>query len=431
MSYVAKKVRTRYVVGQGKSKRYVAKGTPGARRVKVTSRDYHGFWIGDGGKKECVRFKNCPEKQAADVRLREHLRKLALHEAGLGPHPKKVFAWEESSIDGHLQAYLQHLRTAPLDGEPRSARYIAEVERQVRAVCEGVGATVMRELTADKVSKYLSQLAPRGDPPRSPSARTRETYRQAVCYFTAWLAKDRNKGLPADPLASLARIKGEAVRSRRSLDQADLQRLLNAARERPLSNFSHITKGKRRTASPAGVGDAERERLLRAGLQRALVYKTAVLTLARFGAIRKLTVDALQLDASPPHAVFPAKNVKGRRAIIKPLPPELVQDLRAWLKLTGKTGTDPVFNLNTQITRELRKDLEFAGIPYKDGLGRTFDFHAFKKCGVTALARAGVNLLAIKDYAEHADVRLTTEAYRDSVGQQPMDEVFLGLPRIH
>jgi hypothetical protein len=88
-----------------------------------------------------------------------------------------------------------------------------------------------------------------------------------------------------------------------------------------------------------------------------------------------------------------------------------------------------VFDLNNQITRELRKDLAYAGIPYKDGLGRTFDFHAFKKCGVTALARAGVNILAAKDYAEHAGVRQTAEAYRDALGQ-PMDEVFAGLPRV-
>ncbi len=156
----------------------------------------------------------------------------------------------------------------------------------------------------------------------------------------------------------------------------------------------------------------------------------ALLSLSRFGAIRKLTVDALHLDAAPPHIVFPAKNVKGRRGINKPLPPPLVGDLKAWLVLTGKKGRDRVFDLNTQITRELRKDLDFAGIPYKDGLGRTFDFHAFKTCGVTALARANVNLLSVKDYAEHTDVRMTTQAYRDAA-VQPMAEVFDALPHVN
>jgi hypothetical protein len=71
-----------------------------------------------------------------------------------------------------------------------------------------------------------------------------------------------------------------------------------------------------------------------------------------------------------------------------------VEDLRAWVAATGRRGGDRVFDLNAQVTRELRKDLAFAGIPYRDSLGRTFDFHAFKKSGVTALARANVNLLA-------------------------------------
>ena len=100
------------------------------------------------------------------------------------------------------------------------------------------------------------------------------------------------------------------------------------------------------------------------------------------------------------------------------------------MALTGKKSGDRVFNLNKQITRELRKDLEFAGIPYKDGLGRTFDFHALKTCGVTALVRTNVNLLSAKDYAEHTDVRLTTQAYRDAA-VQPMGEVFDAPPRVN
>src|SRR5262249_1302050 len=137
--------------------------------------------------------------------------------------------------------------------------------------------------------------------------------------------------------------------------------------------------------------------LRRQGVQRALVYKMAALTLARFGAIRRLIVTALHLDAKPPHALFPARHVKGRRMIAKVLHPDLVQDLKDWIQLTGRSGTDRVFDVSRQITRALRKDLAYAGIPYKDGLGRTFDFHALKKTGITALARARVDVLKVRD----------------------------------
>jgi integrase len=210
------------------------------------------------------------------------------------------------------------------------------VEGQARAVIDGAGAKVMAELTAERVGAFLAALPPRGDPPKQPSARTRETYRQAGRYFTAWLAKPSVKRVPIDPLASLERITGVAVRSRRALDEKGLQRLLDAARARPLANFSHVTKGKTRREEAAKIGDDHREHLELCGLQRALVYKFAALTLARFGAIRRLTVDALRLDDPTPHAVFSAANVKKGKETKKPLPPELVEDLREWLKATNR-----------------------------------------------------------------------------------------------
>jgi integrase len=427
MAYVAKKVRTRYVIGEGKKAKVVPKGTPGAKKKRVKSDDYYGFWLTDGGRKESVRFNNCRDKAAAQGLLHKHLKELALHWADLGPHPKEARAASGTPIEEHFQAYLKHLRDLG-----RADRYVAEVERQAREVFAGVGAGVLADLTPEKVHAFLSVLRKKptaNNPDPGPaSARTKDTYRQAVCYFTAWLAKPSVKRLARDPLADMEPYRGVKVRSRRALDEKDLQKLLDAARARPLANAQAVRKGKKK-GSPAKLPFAHKQYLTLCGLQRALVYKTAVLTLARFGAIRLLTVDALRLDESPPHAVFPARNVKKRKEIVKQLPPELAEDLRKWLDLTGRRGGDCVFELNTQITRELRKDLEFAGIPYKDGIGRTFDFHAFKKCGVTALARANVNLLAAKDYAEHSDVRLTTEAYRDALAQ-PMEEVFAGLPKV-
>jgi integrase len=427
MAYVAKKVRTRYVLEVGKKKKFVPKGTPGAKRKLFKSDDYYGFWATDGGRKESVRFRNCRDKAAAQGLLHKHLRELALHRADLGPHPREAKAAAGTPIEEHFQAYLRHLRELG-----RADRYVAEVERQAREVFTGVGAGVLADLTPEKVHPYLSVLSKKptaNNPDPGPaSARTKDTYRQAVCYFTAWLAKPSVRRLSRDPLADMEPYRGVKVRSRRALDESDLQRLLDAARERPLANAQVVRKGKKK-GKPAKFPEDHKQYLTLCGLQRALVYKTAALTLARFGAIRLLTVDALHLDADRPHAVFPARNVKRRREIVKPLPPELVQDLREWLALTGRKGSDRVFDLNSQVTRELRKDLEYAGIPYKDGLGRTFDFHALKKCGVTALARANVNLLSAKDYAEHSDVRLTTEAYRDAAAQ-PMDEVFRGLPKV-
>ena len=188
MAFVARKVRTRYVIGSGKKIKFVPKGTSGARHLKERSRDFYGFWLNDGGQKQSVRFKNCREKAAAQVALNDHLKRLNLHKAGLAPHPKDQAVWEQTPIEIHLQAYLTQLRV-----NERSERYVSEVERQATAVFKGVGAKVMADLTADKVTTWLGGLKHGADASRAPSARTRDTYRQAVCFFTAWLADPRRE----------------------------------------------------------------------------------------------------------------------------------------------------------------------------------------------------------------------------------------------
>jgi integrase len=322
-----------------------------------------------------------------------------------------------------LQVYLKSLRD-----KERAEQYVRNVERQCRFVFQGLGARVLGDLRRERLREFLESLPTRARGARGAcSERTKETYRVAACAFTSWLSSPNVKKILADPLAGMDRFKGVAVRVRRALGPDELQRLLNAARERPLVNSRRARRGGE--DGKIAYGEDYVEYLRRQGIGRALAYKMAVLTLARFGAIRRLTVDALHLDDEPPHAVFPARNVKGRRLVTKALHPSLVQDLREWLQLTGRKGPDRVFDLPESAVRELRKDLAHAGIPYKDGLGRSFDFHAFKKSGITALARAKVDVLKVRDLAEHKDVRLTTTAYHDAMGQ-PMDEVFAGMPKI-
>ena len=66
MSYVSKKIRVRYVLNTDGGDRYVAKGTPGAKRVKEKSADYYGFWRdGSGGGGERVRVVGQEDREGA------------------------------------------------------------------------------------------------------------------------------------------------------------------------------------------------------------------------------------------------------------------------------------------------------------------------------------------------------------------------------
>jgi hypothetical protein len=54
-------------------------------------------------------------------------------------------------------------------------------------------------------------------------------------------------------------------------------------------------------------------------------------------------------------------------------------------------GTAAVFSRIPSV-RQLRVDLEAAGLAYRDEAGRVADFHALRASYGTALARAGVSL---------------------------------------
>jgi integrase len=97
-----------------------------------------------------------------------------------------------------------------------------------------------------------------------------------------------------------------------------------------------------------------------------------------------------------------------------PLRADLVEDLRAWLDATGKTGSDRVFVVIKDLYRVLRRDLAWAKIPYKDGQGRTVDVHALRHTTASHLSRAKVSPKVAMRYMRHADIKLTMQTYTDA-----------------
>lgn len=63
----------------------------------------------------------------------------------------------------------------------------------------------------------------------------------------------------------------------------ELMRLLDAARRRPPAEAMTIRRGKEKGKRQAKITDATRARLDRTGRERALIYKTLVLTDLRKG----------------------------------------------------------------------------------------------------------------------------------------------------
>jgi integrase len=314
--------------------------------------------------------------------------------------------------------------------------------RRLRYVLDGCEIEALPELRPDALEQVLNKLAQggaRGELEAGASARTRNMYLGSVRAFTRWCVESGR--IEKDPLASVPTphgkrrkrgahhlaATGEVRRKRRALSEAELIRLLQVARERPLREAMTIRTGKRRGQTVGSVRPEVRDRLERLGWERSLMYQTMVLTGLRRGELAELRVHHLVLDGSQPRIELPGEATKNDEDARLLLRSDLANQLAEWLRATGKTGTDPVFRVPAELVKILKRDLALAGIPYRDEQGRTLDVHALRHTTATFLSRAKVPPSVAQRIMRHSDIKLTLQVYTD-VQQLDEAEAIAALP---
>ena len=145
-------------------------------------------------------------------------------------------------------------------------------------------------------------------------------------------------------------------------------------------------------------------RLERIGHERALTYKTLVLTGLRKGELASLTVGQVEFDGPVAYAILNAADEKNRQGSSIPLRADLVAELSTWLaerlrelrETAGMSGqpiparlpaSTPLFQIASGLARILDRDLAAAGIPKRDERNRVFDVHALRVTFGTHLCR--------------------------------------------
>ena len=108
-------------------------------------------------------------------------------------------------------------------------------------------------------------------------------------------------------------------------------RLLEAARRRPLLDAMTVRRGKDKGKPVAKLRPETQCRLEALGRERALIYKTMVLTGLRKAELTSLTVGSLELGQAVPYAVLSAADEKNRQGSEIPLRDDLARDLKQWL----------------------------------------------------------------------------------------------------
>ncbi|MER3415484.1 MAG: hypothetical protein C4297_04625 [Gemmataceae bacterium] len=408
MAWLQKKLTTVYVDRTGTR---VQRGAPEAIKKQIESDKWYGCWK-DG--KDKVMVPLATDKQASQAMLTDIIRHRERGEAGL-VNPYKPHL--DRAIEEHMVEYLAALRE-----EGRTPFYMHEKERILKLIFRTAAVRKLGDLTADRLDRYLLQMTKgtgkvRGLPV---AASTKMVHRTAANAFAVWL---KRKGrLPNNPLEKVVKPQGKPVRERRSLTPTELQKLLAAARERPLLDASTNTGGRRPDGAPktavrvwtADLRAEVQERYRRLGRERALLYKTAVLTGLRQGELAALRVAFLKLDRKPfPALELPGEFTKNGEDARVLLVPALAEELRLWIADTGKKTTDPLFTVSEKANKIFRRDLRAAGIAYRDDLGRYADFHALRHSANTMLGTAGIPPKLRQLFMRHSDIRLTTATYDD------------------
>ena len=230
---------------------------------------------------------------------------------------------QSTGLLAHVEEFISHQTAKGLNVDRiKSTR---QRIRQISADCE---FGVLSELNGPALVEWMLTRQQTGM-----SAGSRNGYRDAMVGFGNWCV--RTGRLISNPFAGVpkADTKIDCRRKRRALNEDELIRLLKVARQRPLKDALTIRRGKRRGETAAKVRDEVRARLDELGRERALIYKTLVLTGLRLNELRSLTVGQLELAGRMPFIALDAADEKNRQGSTIPLRSDLANDLGLWLDL--------------------------------------------------------------------------------------------------
>ncbi len=428
----------RWVDGRGKKRTApTITGNDGSQRIVVESR----FWLmkyrdGSGVIREVA--TGCKDRASAQTMLTDLERRAELIRSGVIQVCEETIAGHSSKpIGQHFAAYHDHRISQELN-----ATRIKNTDSRLKRLADECGFHRLADLSGEPFTRWLGQQLAEGM-----GAGTRNEYQKELVGFGNWCISTGR--LTSNPFSKIPRanVKADQRRKRRALAEEELEKLLHVARWRPLAEYGRqsvrvdgheTSKRSNWRKAPLTYDTLEdavalaQERLTgnpefaakldQRGRERALVYRTLVLTGLRRGELASLTVGSLELDAPTPFAILDAGDEKNGEGSEIPLRADLVAELRQWVddKRSDFTGVpdefnqQPLFAVPASLLRVLNLDLKAAGIPKKDHRGRTVDVHAMRTTLATMLNKSGVAPRTAQEIMRHSDIRLTMEAYTDA-----------------
>lgn len=292
-------------------------------------------------------------------------------------------------VPDHLEAYR-----ADLEARGNEPRGVKEVVACVGRILKGASVGLASAVDPDRVTAHLRREAAA----RGWGLRTLHTQTIRLKAFGNWLVNtDR---LAANPFRRVPLPKQP---------DADPKHVRRAGTPEELAAVVAAARASKRDEE--GMPPAD----------RAALYTLAGYSGRRANALAGVIPEDFTRDAkgAPVRLTTTAKRNKNRKVHTVDLPPHIGKELAAWLK--GKEPGKPVFagkkDWHRHAAAMLRRDLERAGIDYRDAAGHVLDFHALRATYCTFLALAGVGELAAMEMMGVSDSKLVSQVYAKIKGR--------------
>jgi integrase len=407
-------------------------GKDGSERI-VTESPYFVAKYRDGAGVVRVEATGCRDETAARQVLADLERRAELVRSGVMTAAEAAVGGHQATpLAQHFDAFAEHHRAKGVTKIHRE-----DTGRYLRRLAGDCAFGALADLRREALERWLAQRTADGM-----SARARNAYRNALVSFCNWCVETSRLAVnPFDPVPK-ANEKADPRRQRRAMTEPELSKLLAVARERPLLEALTVRKGPRKGERYADVRPEVRARLELLGRERALIYKTLVLTGLRKGELASLTVAHLRLDDAVPCLTLDAADEKNREGNDIPLRDDLAADLRDWLgdklrrlqdearqagaAIPARLPSDTrLFDVPGRLVKILDRDLVAAGIARRvwvggkwvidkrDDRGRTLDIHALRHTFGTLLSAGGVAPRTAQAAMRHSDIKLTMNVYTD------------------
>ncbi len=300
-------------------------------------------------------------------------------------------------ITTHLKDY-----SAAMLAKGSTEEHITRTQRKIESIAKEAGFVILRDIHADGVNRYSAKLRSDGK-----ASRTIGSGIQAVKGFTKWLVAQGK--LSADPLATVVKPSVDD-------DRRLIRRFLSHEEWNWLDSIT------RNSSDRYGMS----------GLERALLYATAIQTGLRSNELRSLTRGKLHLTKQPPFILAESCATKNKKLARQYIQPELAVELQSLIakKLSGTS----VFNMPVtyDVAEMLRVDLAEARLSWLAGFcdpqerieqdssdflraidseGDRIDFHALRHTTASWLIQAGTDIKSVQTIMRHSDIKLTVDRY--------------------